>query len=96
MTRNQEKGLTWAERCGIMVAFTERRSRNMSIYNAIVHKAEEGGYWAEVPELPGCVTEADTLDELNEMLKEAIAGYLEVAAENNVAIERTALMQVAV
>ncbi len=68
----------------------------MSIYNAIVHKAEEGGYWAEVPELPGCVTEADTLDELNEMLKEAIAGYLEVAAENNVAIERTALMQVAV
>ena len=68
----------------------------MSIYNAIVHKAEEGGYWAEVPELPGCVTEADTLDELNEMLKEAITGYLEVAAENNVAIERTALMQVAV
>ena len=68
----------------------------MSIYNAIVHEAEEGGYWAEVPELPGCVTEADTLDELNEMLKEAIAGYLEVAAENNVAIERSALMQVAV
>ena len=68
----------------------------MSIYNAIVHKAEEGGYWAEVPELPGCVTEADTLDELNEMLKEAIAGYLEVAAENNVTIERSALMQVAV
>ncbi len=68
----------------------------MSIYNAIVHEAEEGGYWAEVPELPGCVTEADTLDELNEMLKEAIAGYLEVAAENNVTIERSALMQVAV
>ncbi len=68
----------------------------MSIYNAIVHEAEEGGYWAEVPELPGCVTEADTLDELNEMLKKAIAGYLEVAAENNVTIERSALMQVAV
>ena len=66
----------------------ERRSKNMSIYNAIVHEAEEGGYWAEVPELPGCVTEADTLDELNEMLKEAIAGYLEVAAENNVKIAR--------
>ena len=47
----------------------------MSIYNAIVHKAEEGGYWAEVPELPGCVTEADTLDELNEMLKEAMKEF---------------------
>ena len=34
----------------------------MSIYNAIIHEAEEGGYWAEVPDLPGCVTEADTLD----------------------------------
>ena len=48
----------------------------MSIYNAIVHEAEEGGYWAEVPELPGCVTEADTLDELKVMLKDAISVYL--------------------
>ena len=75
---------------------SRKEDLKMSIYNAIVHEAEEGGYWAEVPELPGCVTEADTLDELNEMLKEAIAGYLEVAAENNVTIERSALMQVAV
>lgn len=30
---------------------------------AIVHEAEEGGYWAEVPELPGCMTEAYTLEE---------------------------------
>ncbi len=66
----------------------------MSIYNVIVHKAEEGGYWAEVPDLPGCVTEADTLDELQEMLKDAIAGYLEVA--NADSLEHTSLMQVAV
>ena len=65
----------------------------MSIYNAIVHEAEEGGYWAEVPDLPGCVTEADTLDELKVMLKDAIAGYLEVA--NADSLERTSLMQVA-
>ena len=67
------------------------------IYTAIFTPIEgQAGFYAKVPDLPGCVTEADTLDELNEMLKEAIAGYLEVAAENNVAIERTALMQVAV
>ena len=65
----------------------------MSIYNAIVHEAEEGGYWAEVPDLPGCVTEADTLDELKVMIKDAIAGYLEVA--NADSLERTSLMQVA-
>jgi len=68
----------------------------MSIYNAIVHEAKEGGYWAEVPELPGCITEADTLDELKEMLKDAIAGYLEVARENAQPIGSSLMMQVAV
>ena len=68
----------------------------MSIYNAIVHEAEEGGYWAEVPDLPGCVTEADTLDELKEMLKDAITGYHEVASEDNKSFAPSLMMQVAV
>jgi len=45
----------------------------MSTYNVIVHSSEEGGYWAEVPDLPGCYTEADSLDELNANIREAIA-----------------------
>ena len=68
----------------------------MSLYNAIVHEAEEGGYWAEVLELPGCITEADTLDELKVMLKDAITGYLEVASENDKTVEPYFQMQVAV
>ena len=68
----------------------------MSIYTAIVHEAEEGGYWAEVPDLPGCVTEADTLDELKEMLKDAITGYLEVASVDSRPIGSSLMMQVAV
>ena len=68
----------------------------MSVYTAIVHEAEEGGYWAEVPDLPGCVTEADTLDELKEMLKDAITGYLEVAREDARPIGSSLMMQVAV
>ena len=44
---------------------------------AIIHEAEEGGYWAEVPALPGCFTQAETLEELTEMLKEAIEGWLD-------------------
>jgi predicted RNase H-like HicB family nuclease len=31
---------------------------------AIIHKAEEGGFWAEIPAIPGCVTQGDTLSEL--------------------------------
>ncbi len=46
---------------------------------AIIHQADEGGYWAEVPALPGCLTQAETLDELNANLREAIEGWLAVA-----------------
>jgi len=39
---------------------------------AIVHEAEEGGYWAEVPAIPGCATQGETLEELKRNLHEAI------------------------
>ena len=45
---------------------------------AIIHKAEEGGYWAEVPSLPGCLTQAETPDELKANLREAIELWLSV------------------
>ncbi|MES1195071.1 MAG: type II toxin-antitoxin system HicB family antitoxin [Opitutus sp.] len=45
---------------------------------AIIHKSDEGGYWAEVPALPGCVTQGETLPELDTNLKEAIEGWLSV------------------
>lgn len=48
---------------------------------AIVHKAEEGGYWAEVPSLPGCLTQAETRDELKANLREAIELWLSVGDE---------------
>ncbi|TAE58433.1 MAG: type II toxin-antitoxin system HicB family antitoxin [Nostocales cyanobacterium] len=50
-------------------------------FKAIIHPAEEGGYWAEVPALPGCITEGDTMEELINNLQDAIQGWLEVANE---------------
>jgi len=47
----------------------------------LVHPAEEGGYWAEVPALPGCVSEGDTFDETLANIREAAEGWLEVSAE---------------
>jgi len=47
------------------------------IIKAIVHKAVEGGYWAEVPALPGCVTQAETREELKSNLHEAVELWLE-------------------
>jgi predicted RNase H-like HicB family nuclease len=44
----------------------------------IVHEAEEGGYWAEVPAIPGCATQGDTFDELLKNLYDAVEGCLSV------------------
>ena len=57
-------------------------------FTVLVHEAEEGGYWAEVPELPGCVSQGETLDELEANIKEAIEGVLDIMAEDGEAVPR--------
>ena len=47
----------------------------------IVHKAEEGGFWAEVPSIPGCATQGDTMEEIEVNVREAIEGCLSVEVE---------------
>jgi predicted RNase H-like HicB family nuclease len=47
----------------------------------VVHEAEEGGYWAEVPAIPGCATEGETFEELLTILYEAVEGCLSVDLE---------------
>ncbi len=44
----------------------------------VVHEAEEGGFWAEVPAVPGCATQGDTFEELLSNLYEAVEGCLAV------------------
>lgn len=43
---------------------------------AVVHEAEEGGYWAEVPALPGCASQGETFADLHSNLREAIEAIL--------------------
>jgi len=44
----------------------------------IVHEAEEGGFWAEVPSIPGCATQGETFEELLKNIYEAVEGCLSV------------------
>ena len=46
--------------------------------NVIVHEAEEGGYWAEVPAIPGCATQGETFEELLQNLYEAVDACMSV------------------
>ena len=63
----------------------------------IVHDAEEGGYWAEVPAIPGCATEGDTFEELLQNLYEAIDGCLSVDLDETGADDgKTRVLDIAV
>jgi predicted RNase H-like HicB family nuclease len=50
-------------------------------YAVVIHEDPEGGFWAEVPALPGCYSQGETVDELKHNIREAIAGVLEVLRE---------------
>jgi predicted RNase H-like HicB family nuclease len=49
----------------------------MTRYKIAIHTEPTGGFWAEVPALPGCFSQGETLAELKENIREAIALYLE-------------------
>jgi predicted RNase H-like HicB family nuclease len=49
--------------------------RNFAI---VIHEDPDGGFWAEVPALPGCYSQGETIDELKRNIREAIGGVLEV------------------
>ena len=62
----------------------------------IIHEAEEGGFWAEVPAIPGCATEGETFEELLQNLYEAIEGCLSVDIESFETNERDRIMDIAI
>jgi predicted RNase H-like HicB family nuclease len=62
----------------------------------IVHEAEEGGFWAEVPAISGCATQGDSFEELLENLYEAIEGCLSVDIETPSDSESSRVMEIAV
>lgn len=53
-------------------------------YTILIHQAEEGGFWSEVPSLPGCYSQGETIDETLRNTKEAIEAYLLVLKEDQV------------
>jgi predicted RNase H-like HicB family nuclease len=62
----------------------------------IVHEAEEGGYWAEVPSIPGCATQGETFEELLQNLYEAVEGCLSVDVTTTQVSDRDRVLEIAV
>ncbi len=62
----------------------------------VIHEAEEGGYWAEVPAIPGCATQGETFEELLQNLYEAIEGCLAVPAKPLQVSDKDRVLEIAV
>ncbi len=62
----------------------------------IVHEAEEGGFWAEVPSIPGCATQGDTFEELLKNLYEAVDGCLSVDLKDVHLMDKDRILEIAV
>ena len=62
----------------------------------VVHKAEEGGFWAEVPAIPGCVSQGESMEELRVNILEAIEGCLSVEFEGGPSDDISEVIEIAV
>ena len=62
----------------------------------VVHRAEEGGYWAEVPAIPGCMTQAETIEGLLANVREAVEGCLSVDVHHCLVSDTDSVLEVAV
>jgi predicted RNase H-like HicB family nuclease len=62
----------------------------------IIHEAEEGGYWAEVPSIPGCATQGETFEELLQNLYEAVEGCLSVDVAPAQVTEGDRILEIAI
>ena len=62
----------------------------------VIHETEEGGYWAEVPSIPGCATQGETFDELLSNIYEAVEGCLSVDVQEISISGKDKVMEIAI
>jgi predicted RNase H-like HicB family nuclease len=62
----------------------------------IIHEAQEGGYWGEVPAIPGCASQGETTEALLKNLREAIEGCLSIDIAKTGKSDRERILEIAV
>lgn len=63
---------------------------------AIIYEADEGGYWAEIPSIPGCATQGDTFEELLTNIYEAVEACLSIDVEEHKTYQKGKVMEIIV
>ena len=65
--------------CALCVSAREQSLKeNIMKIKVVVHEAEEDGFWAEVPAIPGCATQGETFEELSENIYEAVESAMSI------------------
>ncbi len=64
--------------------------------NVIIHHAKEGGFWAEVPAIPGCATQGETFEELLPNIYEAVNACLSVDSKKYKVSKNDKMMEIVV
>ncbi len=62
----------------------------------VIHQAEEGGYWAEIPAIPGCATQGETFEELLTNIYEAVEACLSIDMKDINITDKDEILEVAV
>ncbi|MDI6448174.1 type II toxin-antitoxin system HicB family antitoxin [Anaerobaca lacustris] len=62
----------------------------------VIHEADEGGFWAEVPAIAGCATQGETFDELLQNIYEAVEGCLAVEVRDIAVTDKDKVVEIAV
>jgi predicted RNase H-like HicB family nuclease len=76
-----------------MIKFVKNLAMKLKV---IIHEAEEGGYWAEVPSIPGCATQGDSMVELIKNLYDAVEGCLNIDMEKIQLENKDTILELAV
>jgi len=80
----------------LQLSSKKHRTTSTDTFTVAVHEAEEGGYWGEVVELPGCASQGETIDELLENIRDAIIACLEVHMEDEGWHERQSISTITI
>ena len=78
-----------------MICYVQIWGKIMKL-KVVVHEAEEGGFWAEVPSIPGCATQGDSFEELLNNIYEAVEGCLSIDIQDVSVSEKDKVMEIAV
>lgn len=79
-----------------MLRYSESVEAEAMKLQVVIHEAEEGGYWAEVPSIPGCATQGDSFEELLNNLYEAVEGCLSVEIAEVPVSDKDRVIEIAV